>query len=138
KAGVTFYAKDLSNDDEPMQVAPVAHKVNGFGRPKAAFTIGGHDNQPPRPREGVIDDGGVSNRALRQEQLLLTTENATDHTVGYWQFEAKPDPYHDMTGHGHDIRLETIPTKGGTDPRAAALIDFCHVLLNSNEFLYVD
>ncbi|MCH7728633.1 MAG: DUF1553 domain-containing protein [Planctomycetes bacterium] len=25
-----------------------------------------------------------------------------------------------------------------TDPRTAALIDFCHVLLNSSEFLYVD
>ena len=25
--GITFYAKDLSNDDEPIQVAQIAHKV---------------------------------------------------------------------------------------------------------------
>jgi hypothetical protein len=31
-----------------------------------------------------------------------------------------------------------VRPKDGTDPAKAALIDFCHVLLNANEFLYVD
>jgi mono/diheme cytochrome c family protein len=137
KAGVTFYAKDLSNDEEPMQVAHVEHKLTRHDRPKAMFTIGGHDSQPLRTWDGLIDDVRLSNAALRQEQLLLTSEAVLDSTVGFWRFEAKPDPYHDASGHGHAIRLPAGP-KNGADPRTAALVDFCHVLLNSNEFLYVD
>jgi hypothetical protein len=35
---------------------------------------------------------------------------------------------------------DKTPPKGGppTDPHAAAVVDFCHAILNSNEFLYVD
>jgi mono/diheme cytochrome c family protein len=138
KGSVTFYAKDLSNDEEPLQIAQQPHKVTAHGRPKAAFTIGGHDNQPLRTWDGLIDDVRLSSIALREEQLLLTSESTTDHTVAFWRFEAKPDPYHDASGHGHTIRTQTPGARTGADPRHAALIDFCHVLLNSNEFLYVD
>ncbi len=34
-------------------------------------------------------------------------------------------------------KLANVP-QPAADPRTAALIDFCHVLLNSSEFLYVD
>ena len=31
-----------------------------------------------------------------------------------------------------------MPSKSAAQARSAALADFCHALLNSNEFLYVD
>ncbi len=138
KTGITFWAKDLSNDDEPVQVAHAAHKLTALGKPGAAFTIGGHDNQPQATWDGLIDDVRLSNVALPQELLLLTRESVADSTVGFWQFEARPDPYHDFSGHGHALRAQSPRTRGDSDPRTAALIDFCHALLNSNEFLYVD
>jgi hypothetical protein len=138
KKGIVFYAKDMSNDDEPMQIAPVAHKITGHGQPRAMFTIGGHDQQLRATWDGLIDEVRLSNVALRQEKLLLTTEGVTDTTVGYWQFETNPSPYRDSSGHGLDLQSRPAQAKGAADPRRAALIDFCHALLNSNEFIYVD
>jgi hypothetical protein len=137
KEGVTFYAKDLSNDDEPMQVAHNPHKITSMDRPPAAFTIGGREHDPNHSWDGLIDDVRLSSGVLRQEQLLLTAEGVTDKTVGYWQFEAKPGHFKDSSPHGNHIQVKTT-ANGKANPKTAALIDLCHVLLNANEFLYVD
>jgi hypothetical protein len=36
------------------------------------------------------------------------------------------------------LRQQAQRSASSADPRRAALVDFCHVLLNANEFLYVD
>jgi len=137
KQGVTFYAKDLSNDEEQLQSIRCGHRMTSLPKPGVAFTIGGHAGQPVHTWDGLIDDVRLSKGILRPEQLLLTAEGVTDRTMGYWQFEQKPGVYKDSSSHGNDIRVETKP--GSDDnPRMAALIDLCHVLLNANEFLYVD
>ncbi|HUR45591.1 MAG TPA: hypothetical protein VMZ27_06875, partial [Candidatus Saccharimonadales bacterium] len=65
------------------------------------------------------------------------SEGVTDKTVGYWQFESAANYHKDSSGHGLNIKIKTAAPKK-QDPKAAALVDFCHVLLNANEFLYVD
>jgi hypothetical protein len=57
--------------------------------------------------------------------------------VGYWKFEPTPSHYADSSGHSHDISVAANKAQQ-KDPRLTALIDFCHILLNSNEFLYLD
>jgi len=48
-------------------------------------------------------------------------------------------PSLDAAGHGHEILpVEPPLPRGSADREAAALVDFCHALLNSNEFIYVD
>ena len=136
--GVVFYAKDLSNDDESMQVARASHKVTASLRSESAFTMGGRADDANHLWDGLIDDVRLSNSALRLEQLLLTSEALSERTVGYWQFETAATYFKDASGLGNDIRVKTAPPEAGPDPRAAALADFCHVLLNANEFLYVD
>jgi hypothetical protein len=139
KAGITFYAKDFSNDEEPMQVAHAAHKITGIGRPRARFTIGGNDQRPWGTWDGLMDGLRLSDQVLRPDQLMLTNESVTDHTIGMWRFEPRPSPYRDATGHGHEILpIEAPPARGSADREAAALVDFCHALLNSNEFIYID
>jgi hypothetical protein len=78
----------------------------------------------------------VSRQALKPEELLIAREGSSDGTVGYWRFE-EPDFFKDSSPNGHNIRPEISPA-ANTDPGTAALVDFCHALLNSNEFLYVD
>jgi len=136
--GVVFYAKDLSNDDEPMQVARASHKVTASLRSEASFTMGGRQDDANHLWDGLIDDVRLSNSALLLEQLLLTSEALSERTVGYWQFETAATYFKDASGRGNDIRVKTAPPEAKPDPRAAALADFCHVLLNANEFLYVD
>jgi hypothetical protein len=137
ESGVVFYAKDLSNDDEPMQSVRVSHTVTSPLAAHAEFVMGGRDGQNAHLWDGLIDDVRLSNGALRQEQLLLTSEGVTDKTVGYWQFESAANYHKDSSGHGLNIKIKSAPPKK-QDPKSAALVDFCHVLLNANEFLYVD
>ncbi len=134
--GVTFYAKDLSNDDEPIQVAQIAHKVTSGIRGSAPLVIGGRSDVANQ-FDGLIDDVRISDIPLPQDQLLLSREAIGEHTVGYWKFEADPGHYKDASKRGGDIvegQVEGAPV----DKSFAALVDFCHVLLNANEFLYVD
>jgi hypothetical protein len=138
KKGITFYAKDLSNDEEPLQSVRSGHQMTSLPRCEAAFTIGGRDLAKIEHNwDGLIDDVRLSRGVLRPEQLLLTAEGVTDHTVGYWQFEQKPGVYKDSTRHGNDIQIKA-GLGGIRDARTAAWVDLCHVLLNANEFLYVD
>jgi cytochrome c553 len=133
---VTFRVKDLSNDDEPLLTARVPHAITGGFGNRQPLVLGG------RPAgdaffDGLLDDVRLSNGALDVDRLLFTAEGVNNQTVGYWQFEAKPDVFRDSAGHHLDIRSASRK-RDTLDPRRAALVDFCHALLNSSEFLYVD
>jgi Protein of unknown function (DUF1553)/Protein of unknown function (DUF1549)/Planctomycete cytochrome C/Concanavalin A-like lectin/glucanases superfamily len=137
ETGINFFAKDLSNDDEPMQSAHIAHAMTLPLASHAGFVMGGREGQNNHLWDGLIDDVRLSNVALRQEQLLLTSEGITENTVGYWQFESASNYHRDSSGHGLNIKIKMAAPKK-QDPQQAALVDFCHVLLNANEFLYVE
>ena len=135
---VVFYVKDLSNDDEPLSVAKVPHKITGGFMNPLALNLGGRAGKGGG-FDGMLDDVRFSTGALKQEELLLGTEAAaTDATVGLWQFESKPSAFKDATKHANDIVPKPIAAKAAANTRAAAMADLCHVLLNANEFVYVD
>lgn len=134
---VTFYVKDLSNDDEPLLIAPVRHQIKGSFGNKLPLTLGARSGPKEGFFEGLLDDVRLSRTALGVQQLLYTAEGINRHTVGYWQFEARPDVFRDSSGNGLDIK-PAAHAGVRVDARRAALADFCHVLLNSSEFLYVD
>ncbi|HUR47358.1 MAG TPA: DUF1553 domain-containing protein, partial [Candidatus Saccharimonadales bacterium] len=119
ESGVVFYAKDLSNDDEPMQSVRMAHSITTPLAGHSEFVMGGRDGQNAHLWDGLIDDVRLSNGALRQEQLLLTSEGVTDKTVGYWQFESAANYHKDSSGHGLNIKIKTAAPKK-QDPKAAA------------------
>ena len=135
--GVTFYAKDLSNDDQPIQVASVPHLVTAGIRTHTPLRLGALADSTPDLFHGLLDDIRLSTTALPAEQLLLNHPAVTESTVGYWKFERDPGEYRDSSPHHADI-APTMIQPPPIDPRAAALTDLCHVLLNSNEFLYLD
>jgi mono/diheme cytochrome c family protein len=139
---VTFYAKDLSNDDELMQVSKVSTKLVRLPSDRGPLTIGGGDDKAQeRTWDGLIDDVRLSTGVLPVERFLLTAEAVTDRTCGFWRFESNPGFFQDSSGHGLHIAPAKPAAKkdaAPADPKLAALADFCHVLLNANEFLYVD
>jgi hypothetical protein len=134
ESGVTFYLKELSSPDAPLQTANVAHKVTAHYRSNSALTIGGRDNSPRHIWDGLIDDVRLSTAALARDELLIHNVANTDKIVGFWRFDETPGFEKDASGKGNDIK----PTTQTANSDATALVDFCHVLLNSNEFLYVD
>ena len=137
ESGVTFYVKDMTNDDEPMLAANVPHTTTAGIRGIAPLTIGGRSGDAKHLWDGVIDDVRLSSAALAKEELLVTKEGPSENTRGHWRFEPTPGVFKDSSTFAHDIESHAIaPPK--IDARQQALADFCHVLLNSNEFLYVD
>jgi len=134
---VNFYLKDLSNDDEPLLVAEVEHEVVGAFSNDAPLTIGGLSGDRPRTFDGLIDDVRFIGDALTSDQLLYAVERTIPKTIGYWQFESDPGVVRNSTGDLHHIQANGKSIVRLT-PSEAALVDFCHSLLNSNEFLYVN
>ena len=77
----------------------------------------------------------------RLEQLLLTAEQLGPTTVGFWEFEPQAGVFKDTSANKLDIRFGRAGAaegKSNVPPEKQAWIDFCHVLLNANEFIYVD
>jgi len=138
KGLVTFFLKDLANDDEPLLVSKIEHSILGEFTNNLPLTIGSAYANNNGNFDGLIDDIRLSNTALGVDQLLFTREGLGKQTIGYWQFESKPDVFRDTSDNHLHIQIsgKTISTK--SDAQNNAWIDLCQVLLNSSEFLYVE
>ena len=137
-SGVTFYLKDLSDPDSTMQTAQVAHRVVGHYRSQAALMIGGRDGSARHQWDGLIDDVRVSDVAREESQLLIHDPAVDQHTVAFWRFEPVPGFHQDASPQENHLARATSSPSAQQDARATALADLCHILLNSNEFLYTD
>jgi len=142
ETGVTFYMKDLSDPDAQLRVASVKHKVNGAYQSKVPLIIGGREGSGGvHVWDGLIDDIRLSNKSVPREQLLISeTENKA--IVADFRFEDEPGFAKDSSGKQKDLArsasAKTAAQPAHTPKPSGGLVDFCHVLLNSNEFLYVD
>ncbi len=138
QSGVTFYAKNLANDEDPLQVTHAAHQLSERLHAVVPFTIGSvaTDNSGYQ-FQGLIDEVRLTRKALAQEKLMVNAEGPTSDTVGYWQLKSEKDFYKDRSAHGNHIKVN-VQNAHHIDPRTAALEDLCHVLFNANEFFYVD
>jgi hypothetical protein len=138
KGLVTFFLKDLSNDDEPLLISKVEHSILGEFNNNLPMTIGSVYANNNGNFDGLIDDIRLSNIALGVDQLLFTREGLGKQTVGYWQFESKPDVFRDASDNSLHIQISGKTVTNKSDAQNNAWIDLCQVLLNSSEFLYVE
>lgn len=131
---ITFYVKDLANDDEPLLVAEMPHQiVDGFDN-DLPLIIGGRGDGSG-VYDGLVDSVRLSRSVLHEGQLLFTNESVATTTLAYWRLESDPGLRRDSSPGGLDL-VQTHRSSIATDPRSGALIDLCHAVLNSNEFLY--
>ena len=136
--GVRFYVDDLSVANEPPLVATVPHKVVSNYRGSYDLTIGGRHRSSSHLWDGLIDEVRLSRGVLADEQLLINSKQSLAETAGHWRFENNPGMLADSSPNGLQLVTSQSQQAPPPDPKTAALIDLCHVLLNSNEFLYVD
>jgi hypothetical protein len=140
ESGATFYLKDISDMDAPLKSVSIAHKVTGALATPSALVIGGRDTAGPAKMQGwdgLIDEVRISKTALTKEDLLYTEGHPPKQAIcGHWVFEDQPGLFKDSAG----LQSDLIKPAAASAARKADtnLIDFCHVLLNSNRFLYMD
>jgi len=137
EAGVTFYLKNLAKPDAKLETASAKHKVTGDFRPDLSFVLGDRDGSRRSRWDGLIDDVRLSATVLKAEELLINGGSGRD-VIGLWQFADVENPGRDSSGQNRDLSLTGAPGVSKTGIEEDVLADFCHVLLNSNEFLYVD
>ncbi|MCY2974319.1 MAG: DUF1549 domain-containing protein [Planctomycetota bacterium] len=132
---VTFFLKDLSNDDEPILVAEIPHDLTGGMNNALPLTFGGCSGASTQAFDGLIDDVRFVGKALTIDEILQTVERDLPATIGYWRFETVPGVMRNSTGDRLKIvgRGKAIVNLSAEE---SALADFCHALLNANEFLY--
>ena len=137
-SGITFYLKDLSDPDSPLQTARVAHQVTGHHRSSAALMIGGRDGSSRHQWDGLIDEVRISDSARPEQELLIHDSQVDQATVGFWRFESEPGFFQDASPRANHLTRASASPADREDPRTIALRELCHILLNSNEFLYLD
>jgi mono/diheme cytochrome c family protein len=140
---VTFFVKDLSDNDAPLVVKSVPHAFAGSHASPRAFTIGGRDASQASGAaahvwDGLIDDVRLSNRPLVQSELLWEDGDPGHAVVGHWIFEETPGFAADSSGQGRTLVRGLPPPTVRNLRRYEALVDLCHVLFNTSEFLYVE
>ncbi|QDT66311.1 DUF1549 domain-containing protein [Calycomorphotria hydatis] len=133
---IDFYLKDLSNDDEQLGVVAKKHQLIGGLGNKYPVAIGRMASKRQSYFDGLIDDVRLSSDALEVQDLLFTDEAISGNTLGYWRFDPVPGMFRDSSPHQHDITHKNDTTSDAS-ARSRAFDDLCHVLLNSNEFLYL-
>jgi len=133
---VTFYLKDLSDPDAPLQTKTVAHPVvGGLADDGSSRTlVGGRD------QKGHLWDGQLARLAVTpggtNAKRLLVDGGPSGNSLLDWTFAGengeKPAPGTNWVRH-----LEDQTSSDHPPAQLGAVTDFCHALLSSNEFLYL-
>ncbi len=132
-----FTLKNLSNDDEPLNVVAVEHDIMGeFRNAQQPVTLGFRSGTEGSVFDGLLDDVRWSRAALSPEELLIQRDGITAATRGYWRFEPVPGLLQDSAQAHSPLQLQRTATTA-VSPDEAAFADLCHALLNCSEFLYV-
>lgn len=131
ESGVLFVVKDLLTNE--ITKTSIPHKVVASEQPDWPFMIGGRTNQKRHKWHGWIDEVKLFNTTLSVEQIT-SNELPTDKKliVGNWNFDSPEIPIQDTT------HTRQLVAQGEKQTLSPGLIDICHILLNSNEFIYVD
>lgn len=136
--GITFYLKDLSDNDAPIQSVQIEHRNTGHYSSKSDFVIGARDGQYASGWDGLISDVRLTAAALTLDDLMISGVSTPEKLVGFWRFGQGSEFVKDASDNNNHLELRTKEQAALDDPQFAALVDFCHVLMNSNEFVYVD
>ncbi len=133
---ITFFLKNLSNDDEPLLTAVVEHQLAGALHNDAPITLGSQNSKDGQQFDGLIDDVRLTRKPLGLDELLYTAERDLPDTIGFWRFENVPGVLKNSSADRFSISTSQS-NESTQSPQETAFTDWCHALLNSNEFLYI-
>ena len=135
KGSVTFYVKDLANDDELLQTVVVPHPITEIVKPVFPLVIGDAEGRQRRQWDGLIDEVRIRRGCLTEQTLSLKNPALTPDTIACWQFEPESGYRHDTVSNAETI----LPARTAeSTAREAAVADLCHTLLGSSAMLYVE
>ncbi len=127
---VSFLVHDLSTPEAAPRTATIKHGIVGkIGTGQAQPVIGGLSKRTPHQFDGYISAMRLVHGALPEAALSPEPANWKAEHGLLWRANEKDSPAFAWSGGTTNAESR--------DPRERAMADLCHVLLNSNEFLYL-
>ncbi|QDT99501.1 DUF1549 domain-containing protein [Gimesia aquarii] len=138
ESGIQFYVKELFSE-KPLERVSVKHNVVSDYRPTNNLVFGGRDKSSGSRWNGLLDNIRISRSALSQDELQIHQPAKTlASVVGFWQFNHQTGLLKNSIANRLHIAPPAQTSLGPSDAPQQALADLCHVLFNSNQFLYLD
>ncbi|TWT34205.1 DUF1549 domain-containing protein [Blastopirellula retiformator] len=131
-AEVWFFVQDLSTENAPLKTAVVKTEIIAGIRNEYPLVIGGRTGTKSSAFDGLVAEVRVAPAALSEQQLLIQPIDDVDEVLGHWKLNRPTGSLRSLEG-GVDLTSGDAAINSDN----AAWVDFCHILLNSNEFLYV-
>ncbi len=136
KGKATFHFQDLSDPKAKLQTAEVDHGIaRRIQTPDVRMLIGGRD-QRGHLWDGQLARLVISPEALGRDQLLISEPNSPPNRLIDWSFQGE-DGERPAPNSAWLRREKNKSPRGIPSSVLAAVTDFCHALLTSNEFLYL-
>lgn len=132
---VTFYARNLADPEAPLENVTVAHPVvGGYSNVERTLYLGGRDQDPRSLWDGLLSRVTLTPGTLNEDELLVSKKQISPNCL----LDAQAESILSLGAGGTQFAWENATAKPGVhSSETEALTDLCHVLINSNEFLYL-
>ena len=142
KGKATFWLQSLDAKYGKRQTAEVDFKTAEGVTGSFPIVLGGRAKQAGHRWDGQLDQAAVFGKTLTGESVealfaaRLTSAAMEKQTpLAFWNFENTEARTADVTANGHHLEFDGEKT---LKPLEKSVAELCHVLLNSNEFVYID
>lgn len=142
KGKATFWLQSLDSKYGKLETAEVTFKTSKGIQGAFPVVLGGRTKQSRHRWDGQLDQAAMFNTALTAKTVealfasrLTTAAIEGQQPVALWDFENPEARMADATPNGHHLTLDGKQT---LKPLEKSVAELCHVLLNSNEFVYID
>ena len=133
---VTFHTRDLSDPDAELNSVTVATGIaGGLVRDDRQLILGGRGQEGRSMWHGSIARLSLTPAKLQRDQLFIGGGKAPVEPIGDWLFDDSSRL--EQPSQALSWLRPSRRDSGPGSPEFAVIADFCHLLLNSNEFLYL-
>ncbi len=135
---ITFYALDLTDPTAVIQTATIPHEVvGGYIDAKRALVVGGRDTNKGSLWDGGIAQVIVSNGERKPEWKPMQNAGTVSGSSCIVNLIGQEVPGKSTDTFIWESSAPAAKPAARQDPTREALTDFCHALLNANEFFYL-
>ncbi|MFM7293018.1 MAG: DUF1549 and DUF1553 domain-containing protein, partial [Planctomycetia bacterium] len=130
--GITFFLRDLSRPDAPLESASVPHEVNRFITDGAPVRLGARPDK--QSWHGLVGRLRLDAARLSRDEI---ESGSSREAVFDWRFDDPAAIGHDASGNGRHAEV-SYHDPDWLSPHDQARATLVHALLNSSEMLYLD
>ncbi|MCM8542022.1 MAG: DUF1549 and DUF1553 domain-containing protein, partial [Lentisphaeraceae bacterium] len=135
---VKFFLKDYSKKSSKLNNYQTSTK-SVFNQPeKDKGSIVMFTDNSLASWDGMIGEMRLSRTALNVKDLMVDDDlGSNKNTIAHWHFATDEELLKDATKNGYHLKMLKQKAVTTSDANTKAVADFCQVILNSSEFLYI-